>query len=68
MFSHIKVGDKVTRMLAGIIPMDLIVSEVTEKTIICGSWTFNKKTGAEIDEDCGWNDQGTGSILVPKNP
>ena len=49
-----KVGDTVTRMLGGIVPMRLIVSEVTEDKIICGAWVFDKVTGIEIDEgiDC----------------
>lgn len=59
----VKVGDKVTRMLAGSIPMDLRVSEVTDKLIICGPWTFDRITGAEIDEELGWENDYTGSIL-----
>jgi len=47
------VGDKVTRFLGGI-PMDLKVTEITDDTIVCGPWTFDKKTGAEIDEEIGW--------------
>ncbi len=51
MFSHIKVGDTVTRMLAGKIPMELKVTDVTDIAIICGWWTFDRKTGVEIDDD-----------------
>lgn len=50
----LKVGDVVTRMLAGKIPMKLRITEVTETVIKCGAWTFHRKTGFEIDEDLGW--------------
>ena len=49
-----QVGDKVTRMLAGTIPMELAITKITEDRIICGAWEFDKKTGAEIDEELGW--------------
>ena len=51
MFRSIKTGDTVTRMLAGIVPMRLKVTDVTDSRIICGSWEFDRETGAEIDED-----------------
>lgn len=55
MLSLVKPGDKVVRMLAGIIPMELVVTEVTETEILCGArdegYKFNRKTGVEIDED-----------------
>lgn len=60
---NVKVGDRVTRMMGGEIPMDLKVSEVTDKLIICGPWSFDRETGAEIDEDLGWNVDRTGSYL-----
>jgi hypothetical protein len=61
----VKVGDTVRRMLAGTIPIDLKVTELTDDLITTGGgWTFCRKTGAEIDEDLGWGPQGTGSILV----
>jgi len=50
----IKVGDTITRLLGGKIPMKLRVSEITGDRIICGAWEFDKRTGAEIDEDLGW--------------
>lgn len=61
----IQKGDIVTRNLAGIL-MHLKVSEVTDDLIICGAWTFDRKTGAEVDEDLGWGPppQATGSYLV----
>lgn len=65
MFEHIKAGDKVTRVLAGSISMELTVKSVSETVIDCG-WTFDRKTGAEIDEDLGWGapPKMTGSYLV----
>ena len=50
-FEYIKVGDTVTRMLSGTIPMELKVSEITEDRIVCGPWEFDRTTGHEIDED-----------------
>lgn len=46
----LKVGDKVTRMLCGSIPMVLRVTDITEDRIICGAWEFDKITGFEIDD------------------
>lgn len=80
MFEHVKVGDRITRMLAGI-PMHVIVTRVTDKLIICGSadgivkggdendhegWWFDRVTGAEIDEDLNWGPppKHTGSFLL----
>jgi hypothetical protein len=66
MFEHIKPGDRVTRMLGGTIPQELIVQNVTDTIIDCG-WTFDRKTGAEVDEDLGWGPPPklTGSFLKP---
>ncbi len=66
-FKQIKKGDVVTRLLAGAIPMQLKVSEVTETEIICGAWKFDRETGAEIDEVLGWNKFESGSILKIAN-
>jgi hypothetical protein len=66
---EIKVGDTVTRWLAGTIPMELRVTEVTDTEILCGErgvgWMFDKKTGAEIDEELGWGPppSRTGSFI-----
>ena len=46
-----QVGDTAHRMLAGVVPMDLRITELTDKLIICGPWAFNRLTGAEIDEE-----------------
>jgi hypothetical protein len=76
-FSHVKVGDIVTRMLAGTVPTKLRVSIVTNDLIISGpdeesGWCFDRKTGAEVDKQLGWgirdaegNLSPTGSFLVP---
>lgn len=68
-FEHIKVGDTVTRMLAGVIPMQLKVTSVTDTLIKCGDeggWWFDRKTGAEEDEELQWGVKfgATGSFLV----
>jgi hypothetical protein len=66
-FENLKVGDVVTRMLAGTIPVRLTVSAITDRNITCGAWEFDKATGAEIDEDLGWGPPPlmTGSYLDP---
>lgn len=61
-FSEIKVGDSVTRMIAGSVPMVLKVTEVDD-FIHCGPWKFSKETGAEIDDEIGWDESTTGSYL-----
>ena len=63
MFDHIQIGDKVTRLLGGCLPMVLTVTEVTDDRIICGDWEFSKHTGGEIDELLGWDGLNTGSLL-----
>ncbi len=63
-----KVGDKVTRMLAGSIPMNLTITAIDDEFIHCGGgWKFDKKTGAEVDEELGWGNEGTGSYLKDIN-
>jgi hypothetical protein len=64
-FSHLKVGDQVTRLLAGKIPMKLEVIEIKPDRIIAGLWEFDPVTGAEIDDDLGWGPppKVTGSFL-----
>jgi len=50
-FRDIAVGDIVHRMLAGVIPMDLKVTEITDDLIITGGgWEFSRDTGVEIDD------------------
>ena len=62
---HVLPGDTVTRMLAGITPMSLLVDSVDETLIHCGPYTFDRATGAEVDEELGWGPQfgTTGSFL-----
>lgn len=71
-FSHVKVGDVVERLLAGIIPMNLEVTKVDDTLIYCATpagndaWTFDRKTGIEVDEELGFGpDKGiSGSYLT----
>ncbi len=62
----LQVGDKVTRWLAGSIPMPLKVTAVTETIIECADWTFDRATGAEIDDFLGWGPppKMTGSYII----
>lgn len=62
------VGKVVTRWLAGDMPMDFKITEVTDGRIICGDWTFDRATGAEIDEYLGWGPPPlvTGSFISEK--
>lgn len=50
----IKVGDIVVRFIAGLIPQELKITEITDTLVKCGDWTFDLNTGAEIDNDIGW--------------
>ena len=65
-YDLIKVDDRVQRSLAGVVSQILHVTEVTENRIICGWWTFDKQTGAEIDDDLEWGPSygHTGSFLI----
>lgn len=62
-FENVEVGDTVTRLICGIIPMELKVTKVDDNLIHCGAWTFDRVTGAEVDEDLDWGPSGTGSVL-----
>jgi hypothetical protein len=64
-FASLQVGDTVIRMLAGVAPVKMIISDITDELIVCGPWTFDKITGAEIDIELGWGNIITGSFLVP---
>jgi len=50
----VKPGDIVTRNLCGA-KMRLKITDITGDVISCGPWTFSKTTGAEIDEELGWD-------------
>ncbi len=66
----LQVGDSVTRWLAGTIPMPLKVTAVSDTVIECHDWTFDRATGAEIDEDLGWGPppRMTGSYITVGEP
>jgi hypothetical protein len=67
-FRDVGVGDSVTRLLGGSIPMVLVVTRVDERFIYCGEggWKFDRASGFEVDEEIGWGPQFglTGSFLV----
>lgn len=66
-FDYIRPGDTVRRLLAGTIPMDLVVDAVDERLIHCrGGWMFDRETGVEEDPDIRWGFAFgvTGSFLV----
>jgi hypothetical protein len=77
-FRHLKPGDRVTRMLAGTLPMEMQVTQNEDGVITCAAvegdvlihagWTFNADNGGEIDADLGWDPPRTptGSILQLK--
>ena len=75
MFSHVKVGDKVYRAMGKTtgrpLIMELWCTELDARFIYCGApgvgWKFSRDSGAEVDEDLGWNTRGTGTYLV-KSP
>ena len=61
----VKVGDRLTRMLGGKIPVEVIVGRIDEKFVYTSSadgvipleegWKFLISTGGEVDEDLGWD-------------
>jgi hypothetical protein len=57
------IGDTVIRKFHGGYSMKLKIINIDENFIYCGPWKFDKKTGAEIDEELGWNNKGTGSFI-----
>jgi hypothetical protein len=72
-FWHIRVGDTVTRLLAGVVKMKLEVTQVDERLIhVCDpetgvdGWTFDRSTGFEEDPELGWGASFgmTGSQLI----
>lgn len=58
-------GDKVKRTCGGVVSMELLVSDVDDDFIYCGPWKFSKATSAEVDEDLGWDEENTGSLISP---
>jgi hypothetical protein len=67
-FRDVGIGDSVTRLLGGSIPMVLVVTGVDDRFIHCGvgGWKFDRASGFEVDEEIGWGPQFglTGSLLV----
>jgi hypothetical protein len=79
-YRHLKAGFTVTRLLAGTVPMPMRVLRVDASLIHCTPaeislkaaiglnliWTFDRDTGAEIDDDLCWGPAYgiTGSFLV----
>lgn len=65
----IKVGDVVTRYLAGELRLNLEVTDVTHDRIICGDWEFDRRTGAEIDDLLDWGPppKRTGSYIIKED-
>jgi hypothetical protein len=63
----IKVGDRVGRQMGNDGPiMWLTVTDVDEEIIHCNLWTFDRETGAEIDDKLQWGPKygRTGSFIV----
>jgi hypothetical protein len=63
---NIRTGDTVERVLCGMLPMQLKVSQVTKHRIICGTLEFSRANGAELDEDLGWTGGESGSYIRPR--
>lgn len=51
----IKVGDTVTRVMAGAVTMPLVVTAIDDTKITCADWEFDLQTGFEIDLYFGWD-------------
>jgi len=82
--THITQGDTVIRLIAGELEMPMRVLEIEGDLISCTLldldagdaiergliWTFDRKTGLEIDDGLEWGPrwQRTGSELVARNP
>lgn len=64
---EVQVGEIVCRYSNGVLLMALTVSEITEDRIICGPWTFDRSTGAEINEQLRWGPDNTFSYIQKFN-
>lgn len=63
----VKPGDRVARQVGRKGPlMWLTVTEVTDDSIFCNLWQFDRRSGAEIDHELRWGPEygRTGSYLV----
>lgn len=78
-FEYLKVGDRVTRVMGGVIRMELTVCRIVDGlirgykpgAINCEEgWTFRVDNGMEVDKDLGWDGiTVTGSYLEhPEDP
>ena len=76
-FSEIKPNDYINRVMGGHVFMTMVVTQVDEKFIYCGrrdlpismkdkdqGWKFSRKTGMEHEEDLGWDDVRSGTVLI----
>ena len=61
----VRASDTVRRLIGGQLAMYLKVTKVTDTEIHCGDWRFAKSTGGELDEDLGWTEHATGSVIEP---
>ena len=60
----LEVGQVVTRLLAGSVPMRCKITAI-DTLIHCGPWTFHRDTGCEVDPELGWDGiTSTGSFLT----
>lgn len=82
MFKEIKIGDELTRMLGGRVPIKVEVSRLTEEFIFVKpvdktnfkeiegvdiDWRFNRQTGMEVEPTIGWDGETkSGSYLTLK--
>jgi hypothetical protein len=72
--SKVNVGDVLTRILAGTIPLKVVVGKIDENYVYVtdidgvipleGGWKFLISTGGEVDEELGWDGKlMTGSYI-----
>jgi hypothetical protein len=70
----LQVGDKVKRLLGGVVPSVIEVTKITDNLIVCGPWHFLMAFGTEVDSAMGEynglpnedNVIGTISYIVPE--
>lgn len=60
---NLRVGDKVIRLLAGTLPMHLIITKILPNKIVCGDYEFCRDCGVEQDEYLEWNCSHSGSYI-----
>lgn len=77
---HLKVGDRIDRYHGGGFMIEMEVTEITDKLLICaavsaqdgslfyGEWAFDRETGMEEDDDLHWGVKygKTGTYLKEK--